>query len=447
MIDSDSQTFTLIFGRRRVGKSELIKHCLKNVPIKSIYYECKQTSEKSNTESLSSIVSESLGLPKLGFDGMEELLIFLFKQAEKQKLILVFDEYPYLRETVKGLDSIFQSLLDSHKGSSRMKLILCGSYVDTMKGLLEERNPLYGRTDLTIDLKQMDYYESSLFYPAFPNEDKVRLYSVFGGIPYYNTLIDSNKTVRQNIIDLIASPNARLENEVPMYLKSEISKMYNANEVFSALAKGFSRFSDILSQSHVTSSPTLADVLEKLIKMEVVKKRVPINDEQNKKKASYHICDNLSMFYYKYIFSHSSQMSIMAPEAFFDRFIQKDFDENHVPKMFETICEQYLIRRNKSGNTEEPFFKIGKYYYDNPKEHTNGEFDIVTEDDNGYIFYEAKFHNEPIEESTIRKEILQVQKTGLTCYKYGFFSRTGFHTIQKGQKNDLILISLDDMFG
>ena len=106
-----------------------------------------------------------------------------------------------------------------------MKLIVCGSYVDTMKALLERQNPLYGRIDLTLNLKPMDYYDSALFYPEFSEEDKVRLFSVFGGIPYYNRLIDEKKSVRENIIELIASSGARLENEVAMYLNSEISKI------------------------------------------------------------------------------------------------------------------------------------------------------------------------------------------------------------------------------
>ena len=161
-------------------------------------------------------------------------------------------------------------MIDEYRDRSNMKLIICGSYVDTMKELLAKQNPLYGRIDLTLNLKPMDYYESALFYPAFSDEDKVRIYSVFGGIPYYNRLIDGKKSVRENIIELIASPGARLENEVSMYLSSEISKITNANEVFEALAKGFSRYKDILDQSHVSSGPALVDVLDKLIRMDAV---------------------------------------------------------------------------------------------------------------------------------------------------------------------------------
>jgi hypothetical protein len=152
----------------------------------------------------------------------------------------------------------------------------------------------------------MDYYESALFYDTFSNEDKVRLYSVFGGIPYYNRLVDKKKSVKENIIELIASPGSRLENEVSMYLNSEISKITNANEVFEALAKGYSKYKDILDQSNVSSGPTLIDTLDKLIKMDVVKKEAPINDENNKRKAGYFVSDNLSLFYYKYIYRNIS---------------------------------------------------------------------------------------------------------------------------------------------
>lgn len=429
-VDTDEMSFSLIYGRRRVGKSELVKETLRCANEKSIYFECKQVAEESNVASLSAIVSDVMELPKLGYTDIESLLDYIFKLAVNEKLILVLDEYPYLRESVKGLDSILQSLVDKYRESSKLKLIILGSYVEIMRSLLEHSNPLYGRVDLTIDLKQMDYYESALFYPEFSPEDKVRIYSVFGGIPYYNRLIDDKKSVRDNMIELIASSGARLENEVSMYLSAEISKIINANEVFEALARGYSRYSDILSQSHVSSGPTLIDVLDKLIKMEVVVKTAPINDPNNKRKVGYQIADNLSLFYYRYIFKYLSQMKIMDSSVFFSKYIEKDFEENYVPHQFEEICKQYLIRENKAGNINPVFEKIGKYYYDNPKEHTNGEFDIVTEDELGFAFYEVKFRKAPVSKSMVEDEIAQVDATGLKCYKYVFFSRSGYEEMK-----------------
>ena len=433
----------LIYGRRRVGKSELIKQCLLSEAVPKLNYECKQTTEMNNVESLSTLISENFGLPTLGFGSMETLLDYLFQRAEKEQLILVLDEYPYLRETVTGIDSILQSLIDRYKDTTHLKLVLCGSYVEIMKSLLARENPLYGRVDLAIDLKPMDYYESAMFYPSFSSEDKVRLYSVFGGIPYYNRLVDPALSVRENIQELISAPGARLENEVSMYLKSEISKIANANEVFEALSKGFSKYSDLLSQSHVSSGPTLVDVLEKLIRMEVVEKQAPINDADNRRKSGYFIVDNLSLFYYRYIFRFLSQRNVLDEDVFYDRYINEDFETQYVPRIFENICKQYLIRQNRAGKIEPPFDKIGKYYYDDPKTRSNGEFDTVTEDPLGYIFYESKFRREPVSLAMIHEEIKQVQTTGLNCYKYGFFSRSGF---QCEPTDHMIFIHLDDLY-
>lgn len=443
MLSQNEMQTALIYGRRRVGKSELIKQVLREEKVTGIYYECKETTEKNNVDSLSELIGETFHFPKPAFSDMEKLLQYLFEKAEVDEFTLVLDEYPYLRAVVTGLDSILQNLIDRYRNTSKVKFIICGSHIDIMKSLLDSQNPLYGRIDRTVNLLPMDYYESSLFYEMFSPEDRVRLYSVFGGIPHYNRLINPALSVQENIAELIASTGARLENEVSMYLRSEISKITNANEVFETLAKGFSRFSDILSQSHVSSSPTLVDVLDKLIRMGLVRKEAPINDENNRRKAGYYIADQLSLFYYRYCFRYGSQMSVMEPEAFFERYIRQDFETKYVPAAFEEVCRQYLIRMNRAGKLDEAFEKIGRYWYDDPTTKTNGEFDLVTEGSKGYVFYEAKFRTEPLSESRIRQEIMQVQKTGLNCYRYAFISRSGFEV---EPKEVLVLISLAQLY-
>lgn len=167
--------------------------------------------------------------------------------------------------------------------------------------------------------------------------------------------------------------------------------------------------------NNVDSLAVLIVVLDKLIRMEMVEK----------------------------LFRYLSQMNVMNPEDFYDRYIRDDFETQYVPHVFEVMCRQYLIRLNREGLLEEPFEKIGKYYYDDPVRKRNGEFDIVTKDAKGYIFYEAKFRKEPVSAEMIHTEILQVEETGLSCYQYGFFSRAGFSA--KQEKN-LRLITLEEMY-
>ena len=92
------------------------------------------------------------------------------------------------------------------------------------------------------------------------------------------------------------------------------------------------------------------------------------------------------------------------------------------------------------------FEKIGKFWYDDPVNHKNGEFDVVTENDCSYIFYEAKFRNEKLDKNLIWNEIQQVNSTGLVCNKYGFFSKYGYNEIDETYKKQLILYKLEDLY-
>ena len=136
---------------------------MKETYLTSIYYECKETSEINNVKSLSEIIADTFGLPPLAFDTFEECFEFLYKQAQEKELILVIDEYPYIRKVVEGMDSIIQSFIDNYKSSLKLKLILCGSYVETMKTLLSEENPLFGRFELVMNLKAMDVSGSQAY--------------------------------------------------------------------------------------------------------------------------------------------------------------------------------------------------------------------------------------------------------------------------------------------
>ena len=443
-LNASDQRNVLVYGRRRVGKSELIKQAINDIPGgTTIYYECRQTSEEDNLASLSALAAEALGFPPLAFSSTRELVEFLFSQAKDRHVTLVLDEYPYLRDAVKGLDSIMQTSIDAHRESSSLSIVLCGSYVEIMKSLIEHESPLYGRIDLALELKPMDYFDAAKFYPGFSPEDKVRLYSVFGGIPYYNRLIDQASSVRNNIVELMTEPGARLENEIPSYLGAEISKMTNANEVFGALAQGYSRWGDVLAQSHVSSGPAMSDVLDKLISLELVQKRAPINDPANKRKSGYFVIDPLSLFYYRYVFRNASARRLLDPEVFYDRYVSKDFEENYVPHMFEEVCRQYLVQQNRAGSIEPAFDAIGKYWYDDPANKASGEFDVVTQDPKGYVFYESKFRKAPVTQKMVDEEISQVEATGLKCHRYGFFSRSGF-TAAKSENT--VFIDLPQMF-
>ena len=162
-LNSNKNNAALVYGRRRVGKTELLKHCLNQNLSTSIYYECKETSELNNVESFSEIISETFGLPPLAFNSFEATLAFLYKQATEKEIIVVIDEYPYIRNVVKGLDSIIQTIVDKYKDTSKLMLILCGSFMSYMEEhVLAYEAPLYGRRKTQMKLLPFDFGETCI---------------------------------------------------------------------------------------------------------------------------------------------------------------------------------------------------------------------------------------------------------------------------------------------
>lgn len=149
------------------------------------------------------------------FNSIDDIFKFLF--TNNNNIVFVLDEYSYLINKVEGLNSIVQYYIDMYKDTSNVKLILSGSQVDIMKNMNAYDNPLYGRFNDIIELKEHDYLESSLYYPNFSNEDKLMLYSVFGGEPLYNSLIDDKKSVKENILELMVKENSIVEFNISKF--------------------------------------------------------------------------------------------------------------------------------------------------------------------------------------------------------------------------------------
>ena len=437
VLDKKEQQNILIYGRRRIGKSFLVRKALEKYECLKIIYQCKNISVESTLEQLSKIIRETFNNKYITFTNIEDFFDFVFS---KNDVILFLDEYSFLRERIEGLDSIIQQKIDEYKFTSNMKLILSGSAIDFMKNLVDYENPLYGRFNLVIDLKEHNYLESSLYYSDFSNEEKVWLYSLFGGEPYYNSLIDSSKTVKENIIDLAIKENSVLETNIVGSIKNEISKISCANEVLNAIALGKRKNTDIASFSHVDSA-TMNNALKRLISLDIIEKIKPINYHGDRK-TLYFIKSNPIRFYYKYIYMNIEKRDALGATEFFNKCVLADFEEHFIPNVYEDIVKQYLLLRNRLGLNDPSFNQIGTFYYDDPKNRKNGQFDVVTIDDNGYIFYEVKFTKDLIGNSVLNEELYQLQNLNINYYKLGFVSKNG-STLDKDK---YILYDLNDLY-
>ena len=174
----ERENLAVVCGRRRVGKSELLRASLCGGDLPFVFLQCRTTSIQGNVDDLLQLARTEFGLPDLHLNDLEGALKAICAFMKGRRGVLVLDEYPHLRGLLPGCDAVIAHLLDAHRDSG-LKLVLCGSSLEVMKALTEERSPLKGKVGLNLHVEPMDYLDSALFYPGFSNEDKVRLYSWF----------------------------------------------------------------------------------------------------------------------------------------------------------------------------------------------------------------------------------------------------------------------------
>lgn len=442
-LKSPKQENIVIYGRRRIGKSELIKETLRQINEPYIFFQAKETTIEDNINSLSRIIIKHYNLGEVFFKSLEDIFTFLFERST-ENLIFVIDEYPFLRSLEKGIDSILQSIIDKYKNNSKIKIVLLGSYIEIMAKLNDLDSALSGRISKMMFVSQMNYQEASEFYPEVDLETKVKYFSIFGGMPYYNSLIDLNKTFEENVRHLIINNGGILGDFIEVSLSKELRKINNANNVFLAIAKGYRKYTDILGQlGNSIKSAQLAVILDTLIAMDLIVKTTPINEPLNTRKTFYEINDNFVSFFYTYIYRYLSERIMLDAEIFYELIVKEDFENKFVPKMFEKMAKEYLIIQNRKRKLIPPIINIGKYWYDNPIEKINGEFDLVSKDNKGYIVYEAKYINRKIVDKEIDWVKKQLEKGKVEYYKLGFFSREGFEI---SNPEDYYLKTLRDLY-
>lgn len=444
-INNDKFTFLALFGRRRVGKTELLKEVMKRIDFRSIYFFCRPTSDEANALALSLVLKQVFSNEVIPtFFKFEEALDFIFEKSRKEKILFILDEYPNLREKIEGIDAMLQDLTDKYQHESKMKIVISSSYLKTMQEIFSYSNPLFGRIQSSLKLNPFDYYEASDFYPLASLEDRIKYYACVGGLPLINLYIDKKKSFDENIKHIFLSSSFYGAGGIFSLIKGEYEKIPNAAPLMNIIATGTHKFVDIRAKfKNIVLTDNIDYALNQLVDMGIVEKVIPIN-VSDKKHSYYYLKDPSCLFYYRFIYPYISLIDNMDENQFFDYFIKDQLYYDFIPHQFEMITKQFLIRMNKHGLIIPPFLKIGKYFYSDPKRKKSGEFDVVTFDPSGYISYECKFTNGPINNDIVSEEKRQILDASLPCYKLGFVSKNGFS--KDLEKGDLNLYSLEDFY-
>ncbi len=443
-LNSDKAETILVYGRRRVGKSEIIRQSLLGCDLPIVFFECKKSSALSNLENLAKVFSSTFSLPNLSFKSFDDFFDYAFRLSLERRFVLVIDEFSFLLESDFSVESSLALAIDKYKNDSKIKLIVSGSYVTLMTKMIEFGSHSYGRFTHILLIKPFDYFMSSFFYSEYSNEDKIKMYSIFGGIPYFNSLIDPSKSADENIVDLIVKQDSILEHEIGEMLLSETSKIDLLNDLISIIGSGTTKYKDVLSRMKQFNNSRPDYLINKLVEMNILRKVTPINQKNNPKRMSFEFDDNLIHFYYKYIFNNPYSVNRKDKAFFFENFIKEDMESSFIPHQFENIAKEFLLKMNFESRMESLILDIGTYSFNDAKNKINREFDVVTLDRNGYVSYECKYTNEPISGKVVNEEEGQVKNLDIDFYKLGFISKRGFSKdVDKTKYN---CFSLDDFY-
>lgn len=407
LYNSNRFELAFIYGRRRVGKTTLINHFIKGK--KAIYFTGVESNEKQNLANFSKSIIEFVnGIEaEYSFLSFQAAIEYVFKLAEKERIILIIDEYPYVAHTSKSFESTIQLLIDKYKDSSRLMMILCGSSMS----YTEDQMLSYSR----IKLLPFDFEETCRYFENLSDEDKAIIYGIAGGTPQYLSQMRDSFSVEENIKNTYLNPTSFLYEEPTNLLKHEVREPAIYSAIMTAIANGSMRMSEI-SKKVGEDTNVCSIYLKNLINLGIVRKETPYG-ERTSRRAIYSIEDNMFGFWYRFVLLNNSIIARGASDLAYSRIELSGYME----KVFEDICRQYIWKQLFIGNCPVEFNSLGKWWDNNQK------IDIMGEQDRRTAFFaECRWTDENVGE-TVLEEL--IKKSGIFPHKtkyYYLFSKSGF---------------------
>lgn len=337
-LESDKKRFIVIYGRRRVGKSALVKRVLNT---KDVYFEADldepaiQMSQLVNTIRMT--YPEFADALYKSWDAILEH----FNAICDENATLCLDEFPYLIKKNPALPSILQRLIDS--GEFRFNLIICGSTIRMMKKIiLDAADPLYGRADEKISLQPipLPYWKEALGLDA---RSAFEEYTIWGGVPRYWVLREDYDSLWEAVEGLILDEHGLLADEPNALFLDETSEISIYSSIMTALGNGNTRFSAI-ADNIGRKTTEISVPLKNLQEMSYVGKEVPFGEKEEKtRKTLYWITDPFMAFYYRFVASNKSFLALGRHERIMER-IRKEFN-SQVGTVWERACARSVSLR------------------------------------------------------------------------------------------------------
>jgi len=445
--EKKGSSLIILYGRRRVGKTALIKEFGKNKDM--IYFLATEESEIQNRESFKKIIANNLKNDLLDnsiVDNWEILFKTITDTEFKGKKLIVIDEFQYLGKINSSFPSIFQKIWDENLKDKNIMVILCGSLINMMEAqVLNYNSPLYGRRTGQIKLKQIPFKNYKEFFDKKTTEKElIEKYAVTGGIPKYIESFKENIDIYEEIKQNIINKQSYLYEEPMFLLQNEVLEIGSYFSIIKSIAAGNRKLGNIATSLSV--SPTsLSKYLQTLINLDILEREVPITElnPEKSKKGQYKIKDNFIAFWFKFIYPNKSYLEMDQEDIVINK-IKTNFIDSNVSFVYEDICKEKMWDLMADGKMNASFDKIGRWW------NANQEIDIVGIDSTGndIIFGECKYYTNKVMEAKCFYDLKE--KAKLVEWKndsrketFILFSITGYSKELKElgkSRDDLILV-------
>ncbi|MFQ5882038.1 MAG: ATP-binding protein [Candidatus Methylomirabilales bacterium] len=421
----------IVYGKRRVGKTELLKQFIRHKP--AVYVLADRRPEQEQLKEVATRLGahfDDAFIGGKGFDDWLEAFEYLMAKlpAKKTKgphvLVLVIDEYPYLVENNPATSSLFQKGWGETLCSLPLCLVLCGSSMTMMESeTLVQRAPLYGRRTGDLLVQPLDYSGVQQFLPKRWSFEKcVEVYALLGGMPGYLRQFDLDANLEKNVRDQILTPGAFLFREVDFLLKEELREPRNYLAILRAIGQGKRKFGEIINDTGLAKN-VLHKYLHVLENLQLILREVPVTEKapHRSKRSLYGLQEPFIAFWFECVYPFASDLELGETGPALKRFRQ--ILPHILGRAYERIARE-VVRRSDA--LPFPLHRVGRWW-----DHQD-EIDVVgiNEEANGILFGEVKWSLKPI-----GTNILEGLKAKATKVQWGrkgrremfaLFSRKGF---------------------
>ena len=292
--------------------------------------------------------------------------------AEHEPLLVVLDEFPELTEVTPALPSILRAVWDRVRTSTQLRLLLCGSAVRTMEAMQEQREPLYGRFDLSLLVHPFQPHEAALMLPELRPAELALVWGIVGGVPQYLAWWDQTRNVAENLGTLACTPGGRLLVEGELVLAAESAGGDLTSQVLYAVAAGRTKFSEI--KEAVRTDPTRT--LERLRSLRLIERIAPVTeDEGATRRRLYRVADNFIAFWLGVLDRYRSQINLGLGASILP-VLQQDLDDFMGPR-WEEAFRMHLRRLAAAGRLAPDIVAIGAFWAAADGENGQNEIDAV----------------------------------------------------------------------